>query len=329
MSQVTAPTAESTVLNVDKLSVSTSHKALVKHITFTVGRGERVGLIGESGSGKSITSMAVFGLLPDTLRTGGSVTLAGVDSDLTEVGERQYGKIRGKKMAMVFQEPMTALNPVMKVGKQVSEALLQHNPRMSKSEAKKRSLGLLEEVKIPDPARTLGAYPFELSGGQRQRVALAMAIANEPLLLICDEPTTALDVTVQAHMLALIDEAVRRNNSALLFITHDLAVVATLCERVIVMYGGEMLEIGPVSEVFQNPKHPYTKSLLAASNLEMTDDKGYLRTIPSDLFNYRTLRARCPYCSEMGLPATDEEPSSRWITTETGGYACWHEEVAR
>ncbi|WP_084125504.1 ABC transporter ATP-binding protein [Demequina sp. NBRC 110054] len=312
------------VLAVEQLSIDTPRTSLVRDVSFSIGPGERVGLIGESGSGKSVTSMAVFGLLAEGLKASGSIRLMGVDDDLVEANEARVASLRGNRMAMVFQEPMTALNPTMKIGKQVAEAFTVHGELRRKARA--RALEMLETVELPDAARAMNAYPHELSGGQRQRVALAIAMANSPSLLICDEPTTALDVTVQARMLALIDAQVAESRSALLFITHDLAVVATICQKVLVMFGGELLESGPVEEVFRNPRHPYTKALLASSELDVDPATGRLATIPDDLFAYKDRRGECPRCKDR-----DDAPgtaSSAWIETEVGGYACWHEAAA-
>jgi len=238
-------------LSVRDLSVS----SLVRNVSFEIGAGERVGLIGESGSGKSLTALAIMGLLPDELPASGSVRLG--DRELLGMSEKDLSRLRGNELAMVFQEPMTALNPAMRVGRQVTEPGRIHGRRHRAEE-------LLDAVGLPGTAR---AYPHQLSGGQRQRVVLAMALANEPSLLICDEPTTALDVTVQAQILALIKTSLSRE-SALLFITHDLAVVASVCERVLVMLDGEIVEAGSTREVLTQPKHEYTRKLLAASDLE-------------------------------------------------------------
>ncbi|MEV6827651.1 ABC transporter ATP-binding protein [Amycolatopsis sp. NPDC051102] len=238
-------------LSVRGLNVS----SLVRNVSFEIGAGERVGLIGESGSGKSLTALAIMGLLPEELRASGSVVLN--DRELLEMSEKDLSRLRGDELAMVFQEPMTALNPAMRVGRQVTEPGRIHGRRH-------RAEDLLSAVGLPGTAR---AYPHQLSGGQRQRVVLAMALANEPSLLICDEPTTALDVTVQAQILTLIKRALSRE-SALLFITHDLAVVASVCERVLVMLDGEIVEAGSTREVLTQPKHAYTRKLLDASDLE-------------------------------------------------------------
>ncbi|MEV7093022.1 ABC transporter ATP-binding protein [Amycolatopsis sp. NPDC051045] len=229
--------------------------SLVRDVSFEIGAGERVGLIGESGSGKSLTALSIMGLLPEELPASGSVSLHG--RELLGMSEKDLSRLRGDELAMVFQEPMTALNPAMRVGRQVTEPGRIHGRRH-------RAEDLLSAVGLPGTAR---AYPHQLSGGQRQRVVLAMALANEPSLLICDEPTTALDVTVQAQILSLIKTSLPAD-SALLFITHDLAVVASVCERVLVMLDGEIVEAGSTREVLTQPKHEYTRKLLDASDLE-------------------------------------------------------------
>ncbi|MGI6872515.1 ABC transporter ATP-binding protein [Amycolatopsis sp. 3B14] len=252
-------------LEVSELSVHAGAHALVRGVSFAVGAGERVGLIGESGSGKSLTASAVMGLLPEGLRASGSAKLTG--TELLGAPERELSRRRGRDLAMVFQEPMTALNPLMRVGRQVAEAIRLHT-RKSRRAAHEAAVALLDAVKLPDPEQLARAYPHQLSGGQRQRVVLAIALANDPALLICDEPTTALDVTVQAQVLDLILTGVAERETALLFITHDLAVVARVCTRVLVMFEGRIVEEGSTSDVLTRPRHDYTKKLLAASDLE-------------------------------------------------------------
>ncbi|NIH86221.1 ABC transporter ATP-binding protein [Amycolatopsis granulosa] len=252
-------------LEVSELSVHAGPSPLVREVSFTVGRGERVGLIGESGSGKSLTASAVMGLLPEGLHATGSAKLGG--AELVGASERELSRRRGRDLAMVFQEPMTALNPLMRVGRQVAEPIRLHGGA-SRSAARRAAVALLEAVQLPDPEQLARAYPHQLSGGQRQRVMLAIALANDPALLICDEPTTALDVTVQAQVLDLILAGVAERDTALLFITHDLAVVAKVCTRVLVMLDGRIVEEGSTSDVLTRPRHEYTKKLLAASDLE-------------------------------------------------------------
>lgn len=273
-----APVSKRSLLEVTDLSIATSRTTLVHPTSFSIAPGERVGLIGESGSGKSLTSSAVMGLLPDELTATGSITLTGTQGNLLERSDRQIARLRGLNMSMVFQEPMSALNPLMRVGAQVAEVMRIHRTQ-SKTSAAKRAIDLLGLVQLPDPPATARAYPHQLSGGQRQRVMLAMALANDPQLLICDEPTTALDVTVQRQVLDLVLDAVTTSDTGLLFITHDLAVVASVCEKVLVMYHGEIVEAGATEQIFTDPQHDYTRGLLAASDLTATDDDGRLFTI--------------------------------------------------
>ncbi|MBP2473266.1 ABC-type glutathione transport system ATPase component [Crossiella equi] len=254
------------VLRVSGLTVATGGRELVRGVSFEIGRGERVGLIGESGSGKTLTAYAVLGLLPEGLTARGEARLAGTEGNLFELRERELARIRGRRLAMVFQEPMTALNPAMRIGRQVAEAMTVHRTRTRRA-ARLAAVGLLDQVRLPDPATTARAYPHELSGGQRQRVLLAMALANDPDVLVCDEPTTALDVTVQARLLTLIRTVTEERGTALLFITHDLAVVADMCERVLVMREGLLVDSGALPGVFRTPAHEYTRLLLAASEL--------------------------------------------------------------
>ncbi|GAB3953109.1 ABC transporter ATP-binding protein [Kribbella albertanoniae] len=323
------------VLTVQGLNVSVRDTQLVSDVDLTVGPGERVGLIGESGSGKSLTALSILGLLPDDVVPSGSVRLTGIDHDLIGADERALSRIRGRDLAMVFQEPMTALNPTMRIGDQIAESMLIHHTQPTRTAARAAAADLLDRVQLP--ADLLRAYPHQLSGGQRQRIVLAIALANDPALLICDEPTTALDVTVQALVLDLIVQGVLARSSALLFITHDLAVVATVCERVLVMYGGRVVESGPVHEVFTNPRHRYTQGLLAASNLEAaapasgrtnlqagTASRPRLTTIPGTVPaaghfpSGCVFRNRCTHATD--LCAT----TPAWSGTPTTGYACHH-----
>jgi oligopeptide/dipeptide ABC transporter ATP-binding protein len=309
----------SDVLSVRGLSVSVRDTALVSGVDLTVGAGERVGLIGESGSGKSLTALSILGLLPEDVRADGSVRLDGVDHELVGADERRMSRVRGRDIAMVFQEPMTALNPTMRIGDQLTEAMLIHKT-LAKPAARAAAADLLDRVQLP--AETLRAYPHQLSGGQRQRVVLALALANDPALLICDEPTTALDVTVQALVLDLIVRGVMDRSSALLFITHDLAVVATVCERVLVMYGGRVVEAGPVSEVFTRPRHRYTEGLLAASDLETTSRR--LTTIPGNVPPAGRFPSGCVFRTRCANATALCEELPAWTGSETRGFACHH-----
>jgi oligopeptide/dipeptide ABC transporter ATP-binding protein len=308
------------VLSVHGLNVTVRETALVSDVELTVGPGERVGLIGESGSGKSLTALSILGLLPEDVIASGSVRLTGVSHELIGADERRMSRVRGLQISMVFQEPMTALNPTMRIGDQLAEAMLIHHTRSGRGAARAAATELLELVQLP--ADTLRAYPHQLSGGQRQRVVLAIALANDPALLICDEPTTALDVTVQALVLDLILRGVVARSSALLFITHDLAVVATVCERVLVMYGGRVVESGPVGEVFTRPRHRYTEGLLAASDLETADRR--LPTIPGNVPPAGQFPSGCVFrtrCAHATDACATQPP---WTGTPTDGFACHH-----
>ena len=254
------------VLSVEHLTIRAGGLELVHDVSFTIDPDERLGIIGASGSGKTLTCMAVAGLLPEGLTAGGSVRLAGVDVDLVNGSERRLAGVLGLRIGTVFQEPMTALNPTMTIGRQVAEVMIRHRTRDRKA-ARAHALELLASTGLPDPQRMSRSYPHQLSGGQRQRVVLAIAIANRPDLLICDEPTTALDVTVQAKVLELIAEQSRSVQAALLFISHDLAVVASICDRVLVMFDGRIVEQGDVVDVLTAPQHPHTRQLLADSDL--------------------------------------------------------------
>ena len=251
-------------------------------VSLSLAPGERVGLIGESGSGKSLTAQSVMGLLPEELHARGQVRLQGHSGNLLEANEKTLAGLRSEIVSMVFQEPMSALNPLMRIGDQIAEVLRIHG-KVPRAQIPTRVRELLHDVHMPDPDSARFAYPHQMSGGQRQRVMLAIALANSPRLLICDEPTTALDVTVQKHMLDLIAERVAAVEAGLLFITHDLAVVAGVCDRVIVMYHGRIVESGSVDEIFTAPKHEYTRGLLASSDLESTDDRGRLFTLKTAL----------------------------------------------
>jgi oligopeptide/dipeptide ABC transporter ATP-binding protein len=260
---MTAPVRTPPLLDVRDLSIAYgAGTTLVDNISFAIERGQTVGLVGESGCGKSLSALAVMGLLSDNLRTvGGSIAFEGVD--LTKATQRTLRDLRGNRMGMVFQEPLTALNPVMTVGAQIVEVLRAHRP-LSKAQAEQRAVELLEMVSIPDPVSKLKEYPHRLSGGMRQRVVIAMAIACNPALLIADEPTTALDVTIQAQILDLLKSLQREHSLGLLLITHDLGVVRQIADRIVVMYAGTIVEEGEVNAVLGNPQHPYTAGLLAA-----------------------------------------------------------------
>lgn len=311
-------------LSVRGLNVRTGRLPLVSDVSFSLTPGERVGLIGESGSGKSLTALALMGLLPEGVHAQGSVRLAGADFELVGAGERQLSRVRGEQMAMVFQEPMTALNPVMQVGDQVAEVMLVHGHQADRRSARRAAVEMLAKVQLPDPESAARAYPHQLSGGQRQRVVLAIALANDPAVLLCDEPTTALDVTVQAHMLDLILSGVTERAAALLFITHDLAVVATVCERVLVMYGGRIVEAGTAHDVFTRPRHPYTRGLIDASDLDAPDGEGRLRTIPGTVPAAGRFPSGCVFRNRCPRATAQCEQLPAWDGTLEAGHACWH-----
>ncbi|WDR02649.1 ABC transporter ATP-binding protein [Devosia algicola] len=253
------------LLAVNNLGIATGGQDLVADLSFAIEPGQRLGLIGESGSGKSLTAMAITGLLPPAIVPRGSVTLDGVE--VIGAPERKLNQLRGAASAVVFQEPLTALDPLMKLGNQLAEPLHRRFRREGRDLANidAEIIALLERVSLPQPQRIANAYPYEVSGGQRQRVAIAMALACRPKLLIADEPTTALDVTTQAEILALLDSLVRDLGMALLFISHDLPVVSTIVDQVLVLRQGRMVETGPVKTVLGAPQHQYTQSLVAAA----------------------------------------------------------------
>ena len=233
----------------------------MRDVSFELPESGTLGLVGESGSGKSATALAIMRLLPPQARVGGQLRFAG--QDLLSLPDESMRGIRGARISMIFQEPMTALNPVMRVGDQVAEAILAHR-RVSKAEAWQRAVEALREVAIPDPAQRTRDYPHQLSGGQRQRVMIAMALVNHPQLLIADEPTTALDVTIQAQILELLRGLREKYQLAMLFISHDLGVVSRVADRVAVMYGGEIVEMATVDKIFKSPVHAYTHGLIGA-----------------------------------------------------------------
>ncbi len=245
-----------------ELPLASGSAEIVSGLTLTLNRGERLGLAGESGSGKSITALAAMGLLPEGMRLRGALRFDG--QDLAKMPEAELCRMRGRRMAMIFQEPMTALNPVKNIGAQIAEGRRLHLGE-SRAEAEGRARRLLDRVGLPAPRFDLALYPHQLSGGQRQRVMIAMAIACEPDLLIADEPTTALDVTVQAQILALIDELIDESGTALMLITHDLGVVSAMTDRIAVLYAGRIAETGSTQAVFRTRAHPYTRGLFAAS----------------------------------------------------------------
>jgi len=277
-------------------AVPTSFLCAVRDLSFSIAPGEVLGLVGESGSGKSITSLAIMRLLPPQARVSGEILFAenGTARNLGELPDEAMRQLRGSRLAMIFQEPMTALNPVMRVGDQIAEAALAHNS-ISKREAWQRAIAAMNDVAIPDAGRRARDYPHQLSGGLRQRVMIAMAIVNRPQLLIADEPTTALDVTIQAQILDLLAELRAKFGLAMLFISHDLAVVSQVADRVAVMYAGSLVELAARRDIFQAPAHPYTRGLLHAVPDLKTDRARPLETIEGAVPALHLVPAGCPF----------------------------------
>jgi len=303
----------------------------VRGVDFTLNKGEAIGIVGESGSGKSVTSLSIMRLLqyPGKIKDG-EIIFKG--EDLLKKSEKEMMAIRGNEIAMIFQDPMTSLNPVYTVGNQIMEAIMKHQ-KLSKAEAKKKAIEMLKLVVIPSPERRVDNYPHEFSGGMRQRAMIAIALSCEPDLLIADEPTTALDVTIQAQILQLMKDLKERINTAIILITHDLGVVADVCQRIIVMYGGLVMEEGTTEDIFYNPKHPYTMGLL--KSIPRMDSKEKKRLVPiegtpPDLLNPPKgcpFKDRCPYA--MRICAEKRPP---YFNISEGHRAmCWlqHEDAPR
>ena len=257
------------LLDVKNLSVTFQHDPAVNNISFHINAGETLGLVGESGSGKSATSLALLRLLPSTAQVTGTIHFDG--QPLLDLPEESMRRHRGSNLAMIFQEPMTALNPVMPIGRQIAEAIEAHHPNISRKSLKEKVLQSMHEVALPNPEARLHDYPHQFSGGQRQRILIAQALINRPRLLIADEPTTALDVTVQAQILSLLNNLRRTHNLSILFISHDLAVVSQIADRVAVMQHGKIVEQAPTSQLFEHPQHPYSRKLLASVPTMQTD----------------------------------------------------------
>jgi peptide/nickel transport system ATP-binding protein len=301
--------------------------ASVSGVSFSIAPGEVLGLVGESGSGKSITSLAIMGLLPPAAAVTGEVIFQNgmqksdsVPTNLTALPSDELRRLRGLRIAMIFQEPMTALNPVMRVGDQIAEAVLAHH-RVSKSDAWRQAIGGMRDVAIPDPEQRARSYPHQLSGGMRQRIMIAMAIVNRPQLLIADEPTTALDVTIQQQILDLLNDLRHKFGLAMLFISHDLAVVSHVADRVAVMYAGSLVELGTKSDIFRAPAHPYTQGLLRAIPTLATDRALPLSSIEGTVPNLAQLppgcrfEPRCPHrvaACAVELPPLVEVGAGHW-----------------
>lgn len=301
----------------------------VDKISFSIREGETVGVVGESGCGKSVTAMSLMRLVegPHGVIAGGEILYEG--KDLLKLSKREMARIRGKDISIIFQEPMTSLNPVLTIGDQITEPLMMHL-LLSRKEARQRAIELIELVGIPRAEQIYEAYPHELSGGMRQRIMIAIALSCNPKLLIADEPTTALDVTIQAQILDLMREIKRKLGTAIMLITHDLGVVAEMADYVIVMYAGKIIEEAPVLELFQNPQHPYTKGLLQAKPV-LGQSQERLYSIPGQVPNPIELEDnchfhdRCEFCMDI---CRQQQPPFREHGEKLHKTACWlYEEV--
>ncbi|AUY26418.1 MAG: ABC transporter ATP-binding protein [Mixta calida] len=299
----------------------------LNRVSLSVNRGEIVGVVGESGSGKSVTAMLAMRLLPaDSYRIlGGGVRLLG--EDILRASEKQMRQLRGAKVAMIFQEPMTALNPTRRIGQLMTEVIRQHQ-RLSAREAQQKAIALLTEMQIADAPQVMKRYPFELSGGMRQRVMIALAFSCEPELIIADEPTTALDVTVQRQVLRLLKQKARASNTAVLFISHDMAVVSQLCDRLYVMYAGAVIESGPTRQLIDRPAHPYSLGLLRCAP-EASAPRAELPAIPGTVPNLTqppvgcAFRERCFAADARCL----HTPSLSPCGADEQLAACWHPQL--
>lgn len=295
----------------------------VRGVSFSLNKGEALGIVGESGSGKSVTSMSIMKLLqhPGKIKEGEMIFKG---EDVVKKSAKDMLKIRGNEIAMVFQDPMTSLNPVYTIGNQIMEAIKRHQ-NLNKSEARKKAIEMLKLVGIPSPEKRIDCYPHEFSGGMRQRAMIAIALSCQPDLLIADEPTTALDVTIQAQILELMKELKNKVNTSIILITHDLGVVADVCSRIIVMYGGLIMEEGTTRDIFYNPKHPYTMGLLKSIPRVNVGERNRLIPIegtPPDLLNPPTgcsFAARCPYAMNVCI----QECPSYYEIDNKHRAMCW------
>lgn len=325
------------ILEVKNLKVSFHTYAgevqAVRGVSFHIDKGECMAIVGESGSGKTVTSKAILGLIatpPGEVKKESEILYNG--KNILEFSDKEWRSYRGKEAAMIFQDPMTSLDPTMKVGKQIMESIILHNPGISKADAKKQAIELLQEVNIPNPEDRLNQYPYEFSGGMRQRVVIAIALACNPKVMIADEPTTALDVTIQAQIMKLLKEIQVENDTAVIMITHDLGVVAGMADYITVMYAGCIVEQGTVFDIFSNPSHPYTNALLkAVPNLE-NENKSELQIIPGtppDLIAPPKgcgFASRCEYC--MGI--CREQAPEFTQCSDSHIAACWlHHPMAK
>lgn len=313
------------LLEVKNMSLSLKragkYSKILEDVSFNMEQGETLGIVGESGCGKSMTALSLMQLLPEKARLGGEVNLQG--EIISKLSKRKLEKIRGNQMSMIFQDPLTSLNPLQTVGVQIEESLILHTKK-NKNERRMRVLQLLNAVGLPRAEELIDEYPHQLSGGMRQRIMIAIAMACEPQLLICDEPTTALDVTVQAQILELMNEIKRETRMGIIMITHDMGVVAEVCDRVLVMYAGKIVEEAPVIELFENPKHPYTQGLLE-SIPKLGRRKEQLGSIPGTVPTPGSMPVgcrfadRCPHVMDVCRNVTPEMIHIK----ENHQTACW------
>lgn len=329
MTEIFAPAKDQPVLEISSLRlvfpVYGGEVSALNNVSLQVNAGEIVGVVGESGSGKSVTAMMSMRLLPQDSFTIKSGELKLLGTDVVNASDKQMRQLRGARVAMIFQEPMNALNPTRKIGRQMCEVICLHQ-KISRQAAFKKAIGLLQEMQIGDAEQVMGRYPFELSGGMRQRVLIAMAFSCEPELIIADEPTTALDVTVQRQVLRLLRRKAKSSGTAVLFITHDMAVVSQLCDRVYVMYAGHVIESGNTAEVIESPAHPYSIGLLQAAP-ENGEPRSLLKAIPGTVPNLAKLPGGCAFrgrCSHADAQCA-QSPQLAGLDSQTQQQvACWH-----
>ena len=307
------------ILQIENLSISFRTDEgtfnMIKDLSYSVGEGEIVGIVGESGCGKTISSLCTMGLLPSNAIVENGHVILNEEEDLLTYNDNKMSHIRGKKVSMIFQEPMKALDPVFTIGNQMEETVRRHNKGVKKAEARARCLEMLKKVEIANPEHVLKCYPHELSGGMKQRIIIAMALICEPMLLIADEPTTALDVTIQAQILELMQNIRKITNASIIFITHDLGVIANLCDRVLVMYAGQAVEAADKKTLFLSPKHPYTRGLLG-SLPRLDEDRETLDSIPGSIPLPKDFPAGCRFSTRC------EHASEQCAASEPGCYMC-------
>ena len=310
------------MLEIKDLHVSIGNTPILNGISTASGKGQRLGIVGESGSGKTMTALAVIGLLPEGASSSGSIALG--EEELLGKSDQEMNKIRGRKVSMIFQDSLTSLDPLMKVGHQMVLPL--HQRGFERSAAKAEVIDLMTRVQLDRPAERFRAYPHQLSGGQRQRVNLAMALAGEPDLLIADEPTTALDVTVKARVAKLLRTVVDRTGTTLMLITHDLPLVAFICERIAVMYGGYIVEEGETTQILNAPRHRYTSALIASMPvLRQGDKRGRrLTSIPGSVPAAGDFPTGCPFRTRCSAASKSCEVMPDMATDGSHRFACWH-----